>query len=749
MGDRQELAELEELERLEQRASGQSPQAPSALEEKEKPLGLGYAPLDVALNLGTGLAAQAYGGLKGLGTLATGGTIEQAAQDVEGAQQDYTWQPRGRAGEAAAHALALPIEYATKGAKATLGGIGEVVWGDEGRNVGELVGGIGVPAAATLFGGRAALKAAPKMQQQAQAAFEQAKAQKAAEMQAAKYPESAMQAPMLDAAAKAKEYGIAINPYAVAPTKKHSAMEMAAGGADLDTTLSIANEGRWTNLARKDMGLAGDGAITIAELKAKRAELAKPYEELRKVPALSADSQLLSDISGISDVKGLTPQAAEFVKKQLPEFSREIASAAENGFSGFDIVELTKRFREDATNGFRAGTTESVALAKAKRAAADALDNFAERRLIELEAANPGAGYGNLVAELKAARREIAKTHAYQDALDLNTGKLTPTKIATNTSADHPYTGILADIGAIAGNFPHVAKVGAESSSITRPRLYRTGLGGTAGAAIGYLAGDPFLGAGLGAVAGFVGSGALRKRISSPKFQQSIQAQDYRPATERANFVGPMDGVRAVPPINAPEPTGPLPSLEGIVPPLVPGSFAQSISARLDEGLGRRPLPVLPDENPMLGYRDPIGGPPPVQPLPPLPPITRDLFSIADDLPKGTKTLYEGAVDFMLRQDALNQPAMAEATMQFVSKAEELQANIQNSQGFWRERYKAELDALSKEFAHGMLQFGVRKPQEAIGLQPLYEGSGPLYTGPTNTPRLQIEKTRSLRDLIQ
>ena len=788
------------------------------VDQQEKPLGLMYAPLDAALNLGTGMAAQAYGGLKSLGTLATGGTLDQATKDVEEAAQDYTWQPRGKAGEAVAHAMTLPIEYATKGAQWGLGGVGELVGGEKGRDIGELIGGIGVPIAATILGGRAALKAAPGWQTAAQDAFQKAKAQRTMEAQAVKYPESAMQGPKLDAAYKAQEYGISVNPYEVSPTRKNAAVELAAGGDELSSTLSIANEGKWTDLARKDMSLGGKGAITIDELKAKRSDLARPYEELRKVPALLPDDKLLSDISGTSGVEGLTPQAVALIRKDLPDFHREIMAAAEKGFNGADIVELTKRYRESATDGFRAGTTESIAIAKAKRAAADALDNFAERKLVEMDAANPGVGYGRLVSDLKNARAEIAKSHAYQDAIDLNSGKLTPSKIASNTSVDHPYTGILADIGAIAGNFPHAAKVGAELPSLSKGRIYRSGLGGTVGGALGYMVGAPYLGAGLGAVAGAIGGRVMSKRITSPEFQRRLNIQDFRPASERGNFVGPMDGVRPVPPINAPEPTGPLPNIEG-APPLVPGSFGQGMSQRLDEG--RQPLPVLPFEgmsgneiippprsfsvsgalprlpdegmpiiperggamqpggfpvlpeqsiprqgfggaepippNPLLGYSEPTFGAGRT-PLPKLdekafpstgPAMASELMSIADDLPKGTKMVYENAVDFMSRQDALNQPAMVEATTQFLTKAEDLRGKIHNSQGFWKNRYQAELDALSQEFYKGMIQFGSRTPQEAIGLQPMYEGSGPLYTGPANTPRLQVEKTRSLRDLMQ
>lgn len=110
--------------------------------QKEKSLlevpavGLGEA----AMQMGTGMGASAYGGLKGLYDIVTGKGLDAAAQDIAEAQQKYTYQPRTEHGRVASEMAALPMELASKGAAWNLGLIGQLFGGDQGRLVGESTG---------------------------------------------------------------------------------------------------------------------------------------------------------------------------------------------------------------------------------------------------------------------------------------------------------------------------------------------------------------------------------------------------------------------------------------------------------------------------------------------------------------------------------------------------------------------------------------------------------------------------------
>lgn len=119
------------------------PSQPSSPEPSgRQPQGGGIA--EAGLQVGTGLASSIAGGLYGLGTLATGGGGEQAAQNIRDTQEKFTYQPRTLAGQTLSNALAYPIEKATEG----WGEIGELVGGDAGRAIGET----GFQSAAILAG---------------------------------------------------------------------------------------------------------------------------------------------------------------------------------------------------------------------------------------------------------------------------------------------------------------------------------------------------------------------------------------------------------------------------------------------------------------------------------------------------------------------------------------------------------------------------------------------------------------------
>lgn len=106
-------------------------ESPSSVSEGNVFTGVGEA----ALSLGTSLAITPIAGLRGLGTLLTGGDLDTAVKKIQGAQEE-AYQPRTKTGqvytENAAKVLNLPAEYGGK--------LGEAIAGNEGRLVGEIAG---------------------------------------------------------------------------------------------------------------------------------------------------------------------------------------------------------------------------------------------------------------------------------------------------------------------------------------------------------------------------------------------------------------------------------------------------------------------------------------------------------------------------------------------------------------------------------------------------------------------------------
>jgi len=115
--------------------------------------------LEAGLNLGSGMASSAVGGLYGAADLLTGGSVESAQNKIQGMQETFTYQPRLEAGKTIAKVATMPIEYGSKlggyiGRNSELANLTGTTLGAE--SIGEAA----VPIVATLFGGRGAMKSA-------------------------------------------------------------------------------------------------------------------------------------------------------------------------------------------------------------------------------------------------------------------------------------------------------------------------------------------------------------------------------------------------------------------------------------------------------------------------------------------------------------------------------------------------------------------------------------------------------------
>jgi hypothetical protein len=268
----------------------------------------------------------------------------------------------------------------------------------------------------------------------------------------------------------------------------------------------------------------------------------------------------------------------------------------------------------------------------------------------------------------------MAKSYVLEDIVDLNTGRIDPTKLAKMTSKDSALTGAFKEIGQIVGTFPETIGKGAkggDTMGYNTRRLSRTTIPGIAGEVI--------------AIAGNLPRSMAARRVASPKYQAKTTPTDYRPTRERMGY-GEL----------TPEPAPLSLAPEGEALPTTRQSIEPSVRPTLELMPKDAEIAALRNK----GARTPLG-PEPVEFTP------------------------GGGQDFMLRQEGLTQPAMAEAIDGFRAKAADLENKVANSQGFWKQRYQAELDALKQEFGAGMEMFGVQDAQGATGLRrKLYESGG-------------------------
>ena len=329
-------------------------------------------------------------------------------------------------------------------------------------------------------------------------------------------------APQIEAAQKANQLGIALNPAVSNPTKMNKAKSVIAGNQNLDTKLASANEPRWANAAKQEMGLPENTVLDSEAFNKARDLVSGPYNEVRKVPVLAPDQKVFDSLKGLMQDEALI--GGEGTQTAINNLVTDAAQKINSGLSGDLVVKNIRQMRKEAQDVFKsqkagsALTPEQVATAETKMGIANALES-----LIESNIQDPKA-----LDAFRKARTAMAKTYAYEAATDLNTGKLDPMAIAKITAKDNNLTGTIADIGKIAGNFPDIAKVGAPSAAVL-PTLTRSGLGGTIGYGIGTLFGAPLAGsiagAGVGGLVGAVGA----KRISTPAYQAAHAVPiDYR-----------------------------------------------------------------------------------------------------------------------------------------------------------------------------------------------------------------------------
>ena len=356
------------------------------------------------------------------------------------------------------------------------------------------------------------------------AAGQQYAARQAAK-EAAKYAgiveKSSSSIPKIDAARKAADLGIVINPAEANPTTMNRIKSGVAGAGDIGVSFSIKNEPKWSAIAKEDLGIPKGKSLNINSFKEARQAYSAPYEKISEIKTIPTDAQYLSNIKGGNFLEGLPPQEQALLvgSKKVDQLIR---AASLNEFTGQGAIELIKQFRKDANKviGLSADPKQ-LALANAKLKIASELESNIGRQLDGMHKLSPSAGYDQLSSQLKAAREYYAKSYTYQNATNLATGKLDPMKIAKLASSDNPMTGKLKDIGDIAANFPLSSRVGLEES-MTPPKILRSSIGGTIGAGIGGAVGG-YPGLLAGGALGFGTEVLLEKAIKNSLASRSSQ----------------------------------------------------------------------------------------------------------------------------------------------------------------------------------------------------------------------------------
>jgi len=352
--------------------------------------------------------------------------------------------------------------------------------------------------------------------------------------------------PQIDAATEAQRLGIALSPEQIQPTLVPKTLSAIAGQRGTDA-IANANKNQIRKIAINELGLPETTQFdSKAPFNEARMRVAEPYSQVKKLPTMVADDNLISSLNNLRPDQAVI--GANQKAKSINAIIDDAISKTSAGLDGAQILKNVQTLRQEAKKTYnnKSADLQALDLADTRLAIANSLETMIESNIF-----NP-----KLLSDFRQARQKMAKTYAYEGATDFNTGMIDVNKLSRITSKDNAMTGDIAALGKIAGNFPDAFTTKATESILSAPRITRSGIGGTAGATLGYQLGG-VTGSVLGTAAGVLageGAGMLASNImSSPKYQAGLTLRDARiPVSQIATAAQPIPQSQAIVPYQAP-----------------------------------------------------------------------------------------------------------------------------------------------------------------------------------------------------
>lgn len=345
-----------------------------------------------------------------------------------------------------------------------------------------------------------------------------------ADIQARNVASSYANAPKIEAAQTANRLGVALNPAESNPTAGNRLRTAVAGDRDVNASLAAANQPKWTALVKDDLGVPLEGRLDAAAVEKALDVAGKPYDAVRAIPRMEPSPEILAAVEELNKPATIGGKARADAVSGLVT---ETVDALKEGRSGAQIIDDIRQLRRDAQSTYKSRDKGNnpppadVAAADAKMAIANALE-----RMVDEHAPSP-----SVLTEFQQARTRMAQIYDHERAIDFSTNTIDPkvyAKLLDERKGN--MTGLGADIGRVAANFPGIAETGAKGQAPLRQAITRYGIGGTVGFGLGSLVGQPVAGAVVGAGVGKVASGIAAKRRATPEYQTAHAVPpDYRP----------------------------------------------------------------------------------------------------------------------------------------------------------------------------------------------------------------------------
>jgi len=245
--------------------------------------------------------------------------------------------------------------------------------------------------------------------------------------------------------AEARKAGYVVPPTTVNPSATNRVLESFAGKINTAQQSSIDNQAITNALARKAIGVADDAPLTDVTFRKVITEANKAYDALKGLKTINWTPEY------VKNIKGLAQQTPGSVVKnpaadQIDDLIKQLDRPS---FTGKEIVSTIRQLRRESSLAFKAGQAANdeakLAIAQAKRSAADALEGLAEQAL-------QNRNMPNLVEPFRAARVRLAKLANVEQAAS-ETGDVSAQKLARLLAKGAPLTDDLRTIATTAQAF--------------------------------------------------------------------------------------------------------------------------------------------------------------------------------------------------------------------------------------------------------------------------------------------------------
>lgn len=321
--------------------------------------------------------------------------------------------------------------------------------------------------------------------------------------------------------ADARAAGYVLSPSEVNPSMLNRAIEGVAGKLSTRQLASARNQEVTNALVRRDLGVANDVPLT-PELMAqiRREAYQTGYAPVAAAPVMRPGAAYRRELDDIAaQYRGA---ARSFPDAVNDEVTAMIESLRVRQFAPSDAIQMTQVLRDQASRSFANGNT---GLGRAQRSAATAIENQIERGLFGM-----GQQGGEMLGAFRNARRQMARTHTIEAALNPATGNVQAMKLAAELRKGKPLSdGIetaARSAAAFKNNFQSMENVGAIPGISPLDVGYGAGLGtlgaiglGPSGALLAMYPAMRPLARGAALSPGF------QNRFANPDYNNSLRTQ--------------------------------------------------------------------------------------------------------------------------------------------------------------------------------------------------------------------------------